>query len=139
MRGSLPDLHRLVDVLQAHGPNMATEVAIQVAAKAPVGDGDTSGRLRDSIHGEADAEGDSVRITVSSDAPEATFVIEGTRPHDIYPRDKQALFWPSAEHPVKHVHHPGTQPNPFGEQAQEEITAVVEAELPQIVQEAIAS
>jgi hypothetical protein len=59
--------------------------------------------------------GSSVRIGTELDY--AKFVIEGTRPHDIYPRDKKALFWPGARHPVTHVHHPGTKPNPFLEEA----------------------
>lgn len=33
----------------------------------------------------------------------------GSAPHDIYPRIKQALFWPGASHPVSMVHHPGTK------------------------------
>ena len=32
-----------------------------------------------------------------------------TRPHDIYPRNKKALYWAGASHPVKVVHHPGSQ------------------------------
>lgn len=32
----------------------------------------------------------------------------GTRPHVIEPKNKQALAWPGARHPVKKVHHPGT-------------------------------
>lgn len=43
----------------------------------------------------------------------AIFVHEGTRPHDIYPVIKRALFWKGAAHPVKVVHHPGTRAQPF--------------------------
>lgn len=43
----------------------------------------------------------------------AAFVIGGTRPHLILPRDKKALFWPGAAHPVRVVHHPGTKANDF--------------------------
>jgi hypothetical protein len=41
------------------------------------------------------------------------FVEFGTSPHIIRPKNKQALFWKGAEHPVKLVNHPGTRPNPF--------------------------
>jgi hypothetical protein len=41
------------------------------------------------------------------------YVLYGTRPHDIRPALKQALYWPGARHPVRGVHHPGTRPNPF--------------------------
>lgn len=42
-----------------------------------------------------------------------TFLEYGTRPHMIYPREKMALYWKGALHPVKKVHHPGTKPQPF--------------------------
>lgn len=43
----------------------------------------------------------------------ARFVIEGTPPHDIYPSTKDALWWEGAEHPVRHVRHPGTKAQNF--------------------------
>lgn len=43
----------------------------------------------------------------------ALFVHEGTKPHPIFPKLKQALFWKGARHPVKRVNHPGTKPNPY--------------------------
>jgi len=45
----------------------------------------------------------------------AIFVHEGTRPHIITPRNKKALYWKGAMHPVKRVMHPGTKANPFME------------------------
>jgi hypothetical protein len=55
----------------------------------------------------------ATKVTVGTTVPYAKYVTQGTRPHDIYPRDKQALFWAGAAHPVRMVHHPGTKPNPF--------------------------
>jgi hypothetical protein len=55
----------------------------------------------------------SMRGTIGSDVPYAAFVHEGTRPHDIVPRNARALFWAGAAHPVARVHHPGTRPNPW--------------------------
>ena len=46
-------------------------------------------------------------------APYAIYVIKGTQPHDIYPVNANALFWPGADHPVKVVHHPGTEANDY--------------------------
>lgn len=43
----------------------------------------------------------------------AIFVELGTKPHDIFPRTKKALFWEGADHPVTHVSHPGTKAKPF--------------------------
>lgn len=43
----------------------------------------------------------------------AIFVHEGTKPHKILPKNKKALFWSGAAHPMKSVNHPGTRPNQF--------------------------
>ena len=58
----------------------------------------------------------NLRVSIGpnlKDAPHAIFVHFGTKAHLIKPRNKQALFWKGAQHPVKVVHHPGTKPNPF--------------------------
>lgn len=48
-----------------------------------------------------------VRLTATADH---SAVLEfGSRPHIIEAKGKKALFWPGANHPVKKVHHPGTQ------------------------------
>lgn len=43
----------------------------------------------------------------------AIYVHEGTRPHQIRPVAKRALYWKGADHPVSVVNHPGTRPNRF--------------------------
>src|ERR1700722_10822954 len=45
----------------------------------------------------------------------APYVEWGTKPHMIYPKDKKALYWPGAVHPVRSVSHPGSRANPFME------------------------
>lgn len=37
----------------------------------------------------------------------------GAEAHVIRPRNKRALYWPGAAHPVALVHHPGNAPHPF--------------------------
>jgi len=80
---------------------------------------DRTGRLRTSIRsGIIEDEPSHVTGALSAGDPApgahyAQFVELGTRRHDIYPRDRQALYWPGAEHPVRHVRHPGTRPRPF--------------------------
>src|ERR1700694_120011 len=49
----------------------------------------------------------------SPTASYAPYVEFGTAPHTIYPKEKKALFWPGAAHPVSKVNHPGTKPNQF--------------------------
>jgi len=45
----------------------------------------------------------------------SSFVEFGTRPHVIEAKDKKALYWKGADHPVKRVNHPGSAANPFME------------------------
>lgn len=47
----------------------------------------------------------------NTDQPKATWIALGTRAHVIEPRNKAALWWEGAAHPVRRVFHPGTQPN----------------------------
>ena len=87
-------------------------VGAQMAA-APV----RTGTLRASIHVDSIvAGGDSVTATNATGGESssyAIFVHEGTGPHEIYPKNALALFWPGAAHPVKVVHHPGTHAHRF--------------------------
>ncbi|WP_299523269.1 hypothetical protein [uncultured Methanobrevibacter sp.] len=41
------------------------------------------------------------------------YVNYGTGPHTIVPRNKKALYWKGAKHPVPKVNHPGIQGNRF--------------------------
>ncbi len=69
-----------------------------------------TGRLRASLF--AEVEDGELRVG-SRDVKYAQMVEFGTRPHVIKPRNKQALSWPGAAHPVAQVNHPGTQAQPF--------------------------
>lgn len=68
-----------------------------------------SGRLFRSIIDSSDDHSAQVGTNVRY-APHLHF---GTKPHDIKPTGKKALFWRGAAHPVKGVHHPGLEPRPF--------------------------
>ncbi|MFI2761397.1 hypothetical protein ACH5A3_21385 [Streptomyces echinatus] len=69
-----------------------------------------SGRLHDSLRAEVH---DKVLRVGSLDCNYATDVEMGTAPHVILPRNKKALSWPDADHPVARVNHPGTAPHPY--------------------------
>lgn len=86
---------------------------------APVGKGAGAGRLRDSIRSERVVSATSVVLTFTANVPYAGFVLDGTAPHDIRPRNAQVLHWTGPEGGVfaRLVHHPGTRPNPFPERA----------------------
>ncbi|HEY9353680.1 MAG TPA: hypothetical protein VIP28_10530 [Nocardioides sp.] len=67
-------------------------------------------RLHDSLRAECH---DKVLRVGSLDCNYATDVEMGTAPHVILPRNKKALSWPDASHPVARVNHPGTAPSPY--------------------------
>jgi hypothetical protein len=95
----------LVSVMLEHGPEVQQRLVDLVNAAQAIG---------------------GAKQQIGTDIPYATYVVSGTRPHDIYPRDRQALFWEGARHPVGHVHHPGTKPNPFLQRALDNTTSEVE-------------
>ena len=68
-----------------------------------------TGELREST----DAFEDRGSIVVGPVAPHAVPVARGTKAHRITPKNKKALAWPGASHPVKSVWHPGTKARPF--------------------------
>ena len=75
-----------------------------------------TGKLRNSVKGQVQGKVGMVFVPTGS-VKYFDFVIDGTRPHDIVPKNRQALYWPGARHPVKSVRHPGTKANPFFDKA----------------------
>ena len=77
-------------------------------------------------------ESDDLSRTIQSPAEYAEYVNYGTQPYDIYPKGEgtyhagmkltsgSALWWPGAEHPVRHVRHPGIQAKHFVEDSIEQ-------------------
>jgi hypothetical protein len=72
-----------------------------------------TGRLRSSIVAIESGGRFTFTVTIGTNVEYAADVEYGTAPHVIYPKDKKALFWPGAAHPVAKVNHPGTRPYPF--------------------------
>jgi phage virion morphogenesis protein len=65
-----------------------------------------SGQLQDTIHYQA---GDRELLVGSNKVYAAIHQFGGkTKAHVIRPKNKRALFWPGAAHPVKSVRHPGS-------------------------------
>lgn len=137
--GTIPDLRLVVTSLQAQGDGLAQRAADIVRSFAPVGKGETSGTLRDSIQGTAEPAGDGLTLTISSDDPVAAMVIGGTRAHEIRPIAAKALRFEVGGGGVvyaKLVHHPGTAPNPFGDNAEDALQALAEDAVAQAIAEA---
>ena len=71
-------------------------------------------------------EQSDLEIVVQSPAEYAVYQNYGTAPYDIYPKNRQYLWWPGAPHPVKHVSHPGIQAKHFVEDSIEAVTPRLE-------------
>lgn len=59
-------------------------------------------------------------VSISANTPYALMVHEGYGPFEIRPREKKALYWKGARHPVKKVRHPGYKGNPWMRRAVEQ-------------------
>lgn len=59
--------------------------------------------------------------------------VTGSKAFVIVPKNKKALFWPSARHPVKRVLHPAQAPRPFLAPALEELGPRIRSELESVV------
>ena len=57
--------------------------------------------------------GDMEVIVHTSNIKYARGVEFGTRPHIIKAKNKKALYWKGASHPVKSVRHPGSKAKPY--------------------------
>jgi phage gpG-like protein len=49
----------------------------------------------------------------TSNVKYAIMVEKGTKAHVIKPKNKKALYWKGASHPVKQVNHPGSKAKPY--------------------------
>lgn len=87
-----------------------SEIGARILADAKAACPKKTGRLAESLISEVH---DKVLRVGSRDVNYATDVEMGTAPHVILPRNKKALHWPGAAHPVARVNHPGTQPQPY--------------------------
>ena len=57
--------------------------------------------------------GDMEATIHTSNLKYAPMVEFGTRPHIIRAKNKKALYWKGASHPVKQVSHPGSKAKPY--------------------------
>ena len=69
-----------------------------------------TGHLRRSI---STKMGDMEATIHTSNLKYAPMVEFGTKPHIIRAKNKKALYWKGASHPVKQVSHPGSKAKPY--------------------------
>ena len=94
----------------------ATEVWGNIRKEAPVDHGRLAGSFQlDQV--------DDLSYRIWSGVEYALAVHEGTKPHVIEPKNKKALYWDGARHPVRRVMHPGTQANPYVDRAIEQASS----------------
>lgn len=72
---------------------------------------DRTAHARQGLNADAeDIDGKNYVLYLAHGVEYGVFLEEGTKPHEIRPRNKKALYWPGASHPVKRVKHPGSRP-----------------------------
>lgn len=90
---------------------------------------DRTSHARQNIKGRSQCTGAQAIMTISHGVRYGRYLEQGTPPHIIRPRNKQALAWTGCRHPVRAVHHPGTQPHPIiqpaAEAGKEQLKAVI--------------
>ena len=102
------------DLLEEATNDLAIMLEDKIKAEAPY----LEGRLKRSIRVDTRVYEKYSLVTGTWDeglAPHGIFVLAGTKPHIIKPKNKKALAWEgmSTDYPVGAVHHPGTKPNDF--------------------------
>lgn len=89
------------------------------------------GYLRDNIRSDVRAGAGSVALIYSTDVDYAGFIVDGTGPHAILPRDAAVLHWTDTDTGEevfrRRVWHPGTQPNDFPGRTADEMLPLVES------------
>lgn len=109
-------------------------VMAELQRQAPVAEkpikGVEPGNLRDNIYSDLRSGAGMVSLRYLSDADYAGYVVDGTGPHEIVPRNASVLHWvdtQSGEDVFRHrVWHPGTQPNDFPGRTADHVMPLVE-------------
>lgn len=102
-----------------------------------------TGQLRGDIRYRQEASPGARMIVYYATVPQARFVIQGTRPHQIVPRNAKALRWLGpgglgGARFARRVNHPGTKPNPFPEKAIRPIGNAISVMFARAVKESMA-
>ena len=86
--------------------NIESQAKKNLAANKSV----VTGHLRRSV---ATQMGDLEATIHTSNVKYAVIVEKGSKAHVIRPKNKKALYWKGASHPVKQVNHPGSKAKPY--------------------------
>lgn len=72
---------------------------------------DRTSTARRALHTGTVKVGDKIVMYMAHGVKYGPYLEEGTPPHVIRAKNKKALYWRGAGHPVKAVKHPGTKPH----------------------------
>lgn len=73
---------------------------------------DRTSHARQSLHSGLGVSSNEYTIYLSHGVEYGGILEEGSKPHIIKPKNKKALYWKGAAHPIKQVNHPGTKGKP---------------------------
>jgi HK97 gp10 family phage protein len=107
LKGTSEDIRSdIQNVIKKAGFNIEAKAKLNITNNGSV----KTGHLRRGITTDIG----NMEVTVhTSNIKYARGVEEGTRPHTIRAKNKKALYWKGAKHPVKSVRHPGSRAKPF--------------------------
>lgn len=75
---------------------------------------DQTAHARQALHSDVERVGEATFHLYAAHGKDYGLILEdGSKPHDIVAKNKKALFWTGARHPVKKVRHPGTRAYPI--------------------------
>ena len=107
LKGTSEDIRADVQkVLKKSGFNIEAKAKLNITNNGSV----NTGHLRRGITTDV---GNMEVIVHTSNIKYARGVEEGTGPHIIKAKNKKALYWKGAKHPVKQVNHPGSKAKPY--------------------------
>ncbi len=106
-----------------------------IRAEAPVGTKGRVGALRDSISFRPRIGSTSASVEFYSRVPYAKYVIHGTPPHTIEPRNARMLRWEESGQVIyrSRVNHPGAKANNFPERAVRPLVPLVSRKMRNLV------
>lgn len=104
------DVGKLSDKTKGNVQKVLNNTGFKIETKAKGNVPVDTGHLRRGITTKI---GDMEVIVHTSNIKYARGVEFGTRPHLIKPKNKKALYWKGAKHPVKSVNHPGSKAKPY--------------------------
>lgn len=127
----------LPKAIAAWESEVAPALLAEIKRRAPVSSAENGGRLRDSINISRSGSGAGVVARITSTAPYAKYVENGTGPHRIEARQALALHWTDRGQSMfaRGVNHPGTKANPFVREAVTALLPMMRQKLSNNIQE----